>query len=143
MKNKTKAKNFNRIILFIILFLKSVMPFWVPCSGELQTQKLKSHLNGPSFKARSGSVYSHICYNYCQGFLPCYFIPFRSIHLHFSKASPQFFLPKGRLGMSDVSPLSGVSGLSFDSTLLSPLLFFCLVLLPFLSYLFLPAGPFF
>ena len=34
------------------------------------------------------------------------------------------------------SPLSGISGLSFDSTLLSPLLFFCLVLLVFLSYLF-------
>ena len=45
--------------------------------------------------------------------------------------------------MPDVSPLSGISGLSFDSTLLSPLLFFCLVLLPFLPYLFLPAGPFF
>ena len=45
--------------------------------------------------------------------------------------------------MSDVSPLSGISGLSFDSTLLFPLLFFCLVLLPFLSYCFLPAGPFF
>ena len=36
--------------------------------------------------------------------------------------------PEGRPGMSDVSPLSGISGLSFDSTLLSPLLFFCLVL---------------
>ena len=34
------------------------------------------------------------------------------------------------------SPLSGISGLSFDSTLLSPLLFFCLVLLLFLSYTF-------
>ena len=45
--------------------------------------------------------------------------------------------------MSDVSLLSGISGLSFDSTVLSPLLFFCLVLLPFLSYLFLPASPFF
>ncbi len=51
--------------------------------------------------------------------------------------------PEGRPGMSDVSPLSGISGLSFDSTLLSPVLFFCLVLLPFLSYRFLPAGPFF
>ena len=51
--------------------------------------------------------------------------------------------PEGRLGMSDVSPLSGISGLSFDSTLISPLLFFCLVLLPFLSYLFQPARPFF
>ena len=51
--------------------------------------------------------------------------------------------PEGRLGMSDVSLLSGISGLSFDSTLLSPLLFFCLFLLTFLSYPFLPAGPFF
>ena len=50
--------------------------------------------------------------------------------------------PEGRPGMSDVSPLSGISGLSFDSTLLSPLLFFCLVLLPFLSYRFLLAGTF-
>ena len=57
----------------------------------------------------------------------------------FSAAWP----PEGRPGMSDVSPLSGIIGLSFDSTLLSPLLFFCLVLLPFLSDLFLPAGPFF
>ena len=38
--------------------------------------------------------------------------------------------------MSDVSPLSGISGLSFDSTSLSPLLFFCQVLLLLLSYLF-------
>ena len=51
--------------------------------------------------------------------------------------------PEGKPGMSDVSPLSGTSGLSFDSTLLSPLLFFCLFLLTFLSYPFLPAGPFF
>ena len=29
--------------------------------------------------------------------------------------------------MSDVSPLSGISGLSFDSTLLSSLLFFYLI----------------
>ena len=54
-----------------------------------------------------------------------------------------FFPPDGRLGMFDVSPLCGISGLSFDTTLLSPLLFFCLVLLLFLSYLFLSAGPFF
>ena len=53
--------------------------------------------------------------------------------------------------MSDVSSLSGISGLSFDSTLLSPLLFVgsankrgdSKVPLPVLSYLFLPAGPFF
>ena len=64
---------------------------------------------------------------------------FATSFLHF----PLFSTPEGRPGMSDVSPLSGISGLSFDSTLLSPLLFFFLVLLPFLSYRFLPAGPFF
>ena len=48
---------------------------------------------------------------------------------------------KVRPGMSDVSHLCGISGRSFDFTLLSPLLFFYLVLLLFLS-LFLPAGPF-
>ena len=37
---------------------------------------------------------------------------------------------------NDVSPLSGISGLSFDSTLLSPLLFFCLILILVMSYLF-------
>ena len=31
--------------------------------------------------------------------------------------------PEGRLGMSDVSPVSGISGLSFDSPFLSPLFF--------------------
>ena len=41
--------------------------------------------------------------------------------------------PEGRPGMSDVFPLSGISGLSFDLTLLSPLFFYCLVLLIFLS----------
>ena len=44
--------------------------------------------------------------------------------------------PKGRPGMSNVSPLFVISGLSFDSTLLSPHSVFCLALLLFLSYLF-------
>ena len=55
-----------------------------------------------------------------------------------------FFLsPEGRPGISDVSRLFGIAGLLFDSTLLSTLLVFCLVLLLSLSCLFLPAGPFF
>ena len=56
-----------------------------------------------------------------------------------------FFWPlKGDWGCL-MSLLSGISRLSFDSTLLSPLLFFSLVLLVFLSYLlfFLSVGPFF
>ena len=44
--------------------------------------------------------------------------------------------PGGKPKMSDVFPLSGISGLSFYSTLLSHLLFFCLVLLLFLSLSF-------
>ena len=38
--------------------------------------------------------------------------------------------------MSDVSPLSRISGLLFDSTFLAPFLFFGLISLLFLSYLF-------
>ena len=49
---------------------------------------------------------------------------------------PRFWRPGGQPGMSDVSPLSGISGMSVDSTLLFPLLFFCLLLLLFLPRLF-------
>ena len=49
--------------------------------------------------------------------------------------------PEGRPGMSDVSPLSGISGLSFDSTLLSPILFFCFFRFLFLSCLFTAYWP--
>ena len=67
--------------LLLLLFLTR--------SGKLWTQKLKPHLlrtqslKGSPFKAWSRSVYSHTCYAYCQGFLPCLFLPFWSIHLHF------------------------------------------------------------
>ena len=44
------------------------------------------------FKAWSRSIYSHTCYAYCQGFLPCLFLPFRSIRLHFFQNLSRFFL---------------------------------------------------
>ena len=53
-------------------------------SGE-NTERKRS-----PFKARSRSVYSPACYAYCQGFLPHIFLPFWSIHLHFSRPSPNF-----------------------------------------------------
>jgi len=43
-------------------------------------------------------------------------------HLHFRHLL--FLLPEWRPGMSDVTLLSGISGLSFDSPFLSPFLFF-------------------
>ena len=48
----------------------------VPC-GE------NTELKRSPFKAWSRLVYSHTCYAYCQGFLSCLFLHFRSIHLHF------------------------------------------------------------
>ena len=53
-----------------------------------------------------------------------------------------YWSPKGMLGMSDATLPSGISGLSFDSPFLSPLLFFCLFLLLFLSCHFSANGPF-
>ena len=46
---------------------------------------------------------------------------------------PVISSPEGRPGISDACCLSGISGLSFDSTLLFPLKFFYWVLLHFLS----------
>ena len=69
-----------------------------PRSWEPRTQKLKvpsgenTELKRSPFKAWSRSIYIHTCYASFQGFLPCLFLPFRSIHLHFSKTSPDFFL---------------------------------------------------
>ena len=53
-----------------------------------------------------------------------------------------YLCPDGRPGMSDVSHLSWISGLSFDFLFLSPLVFFCIVLLLFLSCNFSANGPF-
>ena len=43
------------------------------------------------FEAWSGSVYGHTCYAYCQKVLPCLFLPFQSIHLHFFQNLSEFF----------------------------------------------------
>ena len=67
-------------------------------SGVLRTQKLKTHLLRDQsskvlpLKTCSRSVLSHACYAYCRGFLPCLFLPSRSVHLHFFQISPKFFL---------------------------------------------------
>ena len=58
-----------------------------------------------------------------------------SVELHQQKS------PEGRPGMYDVPPLSEISGLSFDSSFLSPLSFFCQVLLLSLSCHFSANGP--
>ena len=60
-----------------------------------RTLSYSSHVNylkTKYFKAWSRSVYSRACYAYCQGFLPCLFLHFWSIHLHFFQNSSLFFL---------------------------------------------------
>ena len=74
---------------------------------------------------------------------------YRNLFTHLGYGLFMNIFPKGRPGMSDVSLLSGISGLSFDSPFLSPLslslslvLFPCPVLLLFLSCHFSANGPF-
>ena len=70
--------------------------FWAPQWGAADAEiKVPSgqntELKRSPFIAWSRSVYSHACYAYCQGFLPCLFLPFQSIHLHFFQNLSQFF----------------------------------------------------
>ena len=61
-----------------------VSPQWGAADAEINVPSGKNtELKRSPFKAWSSSVYSHTCYAYCQEFLPCLFLPVRSIHLHF------------------------------------------------------------
>ena len=74
-----------------------------PRSGELRTQKWKSHLvrtqslNVLPFKPGVGQyIAKHATpgsslFRKCQGVLPCLFLPFQSIHLHLFQNLSQFF----------------------------------------------------
>ena len=74
-------------------FLSYVPPQWGAADAEIKVPSGENtELKRSSFKAWSRSVNSHTCYAYCQGFLPCLFLPFRSIHLHFFQNLSQFFL---------------------------------------------------
>ena len=57
---------------------------WVAAVAEIKIPSCENtELKHSPFKAWSRSVYSHTCYANCQEFLPCLFLPFQSIHLHF------------------------------------------------------------
>ena len=85
------------LAFFYAFFTLRACPLFVPQLGAADAEiKVPSGQNTEHkcspFKAWSMSVYSHACYAYCQGLLPCLFLPSRSIHLHFSKTSPNYFL---------------------------------------------------
>ena len=67
-------------------------PQWGAADAEIKVPSGENtELNRSPYQAWSRSVYSHTCYAYCQGFLPCLFLPFQSIHLHFFQNLSQFF----------------------------------------------------
>ena len=67
-------------------------PQWGAADAEIKVPSGENtELKRSPFQAWSRSVYSHICCAYCQGVLPCLFLPFQPIHLHFlSKPLPIF-----------------------------------------------------
>ena len=72
-------------------FGSSYIPQWGAADAEIKVPSGENTgFKRSPFKARCRLGYSHTCYIYCQGFLPCLFLPFRSIHLHFPKTSPNF-----------------------------------------------------
>ena len=82
---------------FITVILMWIFGEYAPQCGAADAE-LTSHLvrtqslNVFPFKAWRRSVYSNTSYAYCQEFLPRLFLPFHSIHLHFLKTFPDFFL---------------------------------------------------
>ena len=78
-------------VLFCYIYLLAQAPRWGAADAEIKVLfGDNTELKRSPFKVWSRSVYSHTSYAYCQGFLPCLFLPFRCIHLHFSKTSPDF-----------------------------------------------------
>ena len=71
---------------------QSMVPQWGAADTEIKVPSGENtEVKRYPFKAWSRSVNSHTCYAYCQEFLPCLFILFRSIHLHFFQNLSRFF----------------------------------------------------
>ena len=67
-------------------------PQWGAADAEIEVPPDENtEPKGSPCKAWNRSVYCHACYAYCQGFLPCLLLPFRSIHLHFFQSLSQVF----------------------------------------------------
>ena len=71
--------------------LAAPAPHWGAADAEIKVPSGENtELRRSPFKAWIKSIYSHACYTKCQGFLPCLFLPFWSIHLHFFQNLSQF-----------------------------------------------------
>ena len=90
--HKTTRQQHTIIITSRSIFITPVValtvfppiPQWGAADAEIKIPSDENiELKRSTFKAWSRSVYSHTCYAYCHGFLPCLFQPFRSIQLNF------------------------------------------------------------
>ena len=82
---------YPKILLFEQLGSSLPTPQWGAVDAEIKVPSVENtEIKRSPFKIWSRSVYRHMCYAYCQGFLPCLFIvsgPFTCI---FSKPPPIF-----------------------------------------------------
>ena len=68
------------------------LPQWGAADAEIKVPSGENtELKRSPLEAWSRSVYSRACCAYCQGFLLSLFLPFWSIHLHFSQNLSRFF----------------------------------------------------
>ena len=80
------------VCLYVCLSVCVCFPQWGAADAEIKVPSGENtEFKRSPFQAWSRSVYSHTCYAYCQGFLPCLFLPFQSIRLHFFQNLSQFF----------------------------------------------------
>ena len=88
------SSNHVSLFIFICSFVSFILPpQWGAADAEIKVPSGENtELKRSPFQAWSRSVYSHTYYAYCQGVLPCLFLPFQSIHLHFFQNLSQFFL---------------------------------------------------
>ena len=76
--------SFFFLCFFFYFYFIFSSPQWGAADAEIKVPSGENtELKRSPFQAWSRSVYSHTCYAYCQGFLLCLFLHFRSIHLHF------------------------------------------------------------
>ena len=75
------------------LHVSVLAPQWGTADVEIKVPSGENtEHKGSPFKAWSRSVYGHTCYTYCQGFLPCLFLPSGPFACIFPKPLPIFFL---------------------------------------------------
>ena len=73
--------------------LSVLIPQWGAAEAEIKVPSVENtELKRSTFQAWRRSADRHTYYAYCQRVIPCLFLPFWSIHLHFFQTSSDFFL---------------------------------------------------